>query len=455
MPRKSLILLALLGIAVPCSQAEDLMTPSRLSLTLEGEPLSDALKAFKETTGVTVVVESRLQSLDDLLARPVQIEIRNRPFWEAIQAICEEVDLDLDRVTHDQVVLKPRSLVEATLKAAMGQRQAAKPTTSGAFWVVPIYEPSEPLKIVVRPEARAVAAQVLNFGIRMVFSDGTELEYRPKHVSRIYKLSGEFVLNLDTKTFRSSQKIRQLDLEVELEVPSNWEATTLPSILSMAPREIAVAGGTIRIERAEVEDERRRFPAEFGLDVSTTGDVVAAEGGLDRFSLVDPNGLRIRPKKVAMSTGESDGLRWQWFDIGFSPSELVGELESYRLAVRLENGDEQMMGPIGDIQPRLVSAGVAKAGVNRVDLEHGKTNICFYGFQLPFRHARLDVGQDIALEASGWGQSGTESPYFNSLEFPVGEARTDPATWRLVLDVPTRSARHTLRATLNNVHVGN
>lgn len=143
-------------------------------------------------------------------------------------------------------------------------------------------------------------------------------------------------------------------------------------------------------------------------------------------------------------------MQWRFFDIGFRPADVPDELNACRLAVSTPDGREEIIGPIGDLRPEPVAAGKVRINIDHADFEEGKVEFSVFNFRIPYDRVRLDVGNGRALEPRGWARSDSY-PHWFRLRFPVRDVETDPESWRLVVEVPTDSVRHTLRATLRNV----
>lgn len=431
-----------------------------ISLNETKRPLREVLDRFEQQGNVTFDVKW-IGLREKTLSEEVTIKFTQKPFWKAMDLLMDAAGLRVSDFYRSTIVLKRKPAFPFLSESV----PVANPITQGAFQArLEKHGMFNQLDVVIRPEPWVGQPYVVGYEATITFADGQSKTYKPKFLIWVYKVSDEVSLRIEMDDWPAGVAVHKVDLTAQLQIGQEWDQITLPPVSQMVPREIKALNGRIRIERTGFEKAPNAKWDEYGIKLRLEAVGLAKDEKLNElFALVSPEGISIDPHKTGVSGGETNKIKWTSVDLGFTPDRIEGEFEDYRLSISLEDGTQQVIGPIGEIAPKIADAGISQIAIPKAGLLTGETKLLGpgirtreikllgYGIRIPWDRVQLNVGED-SLEPVGHGR-GSGYPHQMTFDFETDDIQTPRNQWKLVVEAPTKSVDHTLTFSFDDVEM--
>ncbi len=430
--------------AVPRDEklAAELQKGGIVSIRANGQPLGSVLARIEKATGNRVrIVDDFDRDDQKLLSKRVSINLKKKPFWEAIDAVAAAAGVKFCN-------LKDETLKLSTVGPRFGESKVTGATTVvGAFQMYPgFHDVFERAMIVIRPEPRFGQPQVRSYQAEITLPDGKQIQYKPDFMFATSNIhTGELTLQIKADLPKGTKKAQQIKFEARLAFASDWKTFTLPPLGELVPKPVTVGKGTVYVTQAELETKlsgRQMFAVKL-LAQGLTFD-------LKDIVLLDGAGNRVK----SSGGGSSKRKNRQNVNLYFLREKISGDPGKCQLAFEVPGTGEKTIGPLEDLAPKSVPAGATIVRITKADIvkqpdgrEDYEVNLEFKGFPASGEEMVL-VGEGAKpLKPHGWGGGGGSS---NAL-FKPEQIQGKADSYRLRISVPTKVTEHILHATFNDV----
>jgi formylglycine-generating enzyme required for sulfatase activity len=413
-----------------------------VSLRASGQPLAMVLAEIERATGNRVRVVDDFGNDDkEILARPVALNFKGKPFWEVVDAVSAAAGVQFESLKEGTLLLSTEGNDFDKLEPT------GEPVVVGLFLVRPCLESfhNRP-KLAVRYEPRIGRPQLLGYHAQITLPGGDQVRYEPRSLFDVQGMfTGEFTLGLDPEVPQGTNRAERVDLEARFAVAVDWRPFTSPPLGTVSPKPVRMGKGEFVITRAEMTKEPPSHEEEFVVELYREGLSLDSV----KVVLVDGTGRRVQPTDSGGSSGDEGSYTWR-----FDPSAIGGDPRKCRLVFTMSDGNEQTVGPLEKVAADTVAAGAAKLRVTKMGLvkqpmggQQFEVQIEADGFPLPLEQAVVLGGRGMPMKPAGWSSSGDSYGF----QFDLSQLPRDPTSCRLRLPAPTKIAEFVLRASFDDL----
>jgi hypothetical protein len=403
--------------------------------------LKAVLAQIQQSSGNPVRVVYNFGREDEqVLAKRVTVNLSDTPFWEAIDAICAASGLHFKSIKDGCVMLTTDEDMFGKLESV------GDSVVVGPYQVRPCFGDFDDPAMVVRYEPRLGQPQVLGYHAELTLPGGNQVRYEPRSFMNLASVfTGELKLRLDPDVPQGTKKAERVDIEARLNIGLDWQPFTLPALGTFAPKPVKLGGGTILVLQAETIRQPPSDQEHFVVKTDREGVSLDSVKGV----LIDEAGNRVEPINAGGNSGDKGLYTWN-----FDPAKITGDARKGRLALKMPDGSEESVGPLGEVSPKSVRAGAARIRLGKVGMKKDpggeqmfEVSCSADGFALPLDKAVVIGPGGKPLEPKGGGGGGGSYGFF----FDPSELPRDPLSCRLKVMAPTKTAEYVLRATLTDV----
>ncbi len=427
--------------------AAELQKGGIVSITAVEQPVSSVLAQIEKATGNRInIVDKFGRDDEDILSKRISIDLQEKPFWEAVDAVTAAAGVKFFGIDDGTLELSTEGPQFDKIEV-LGDSIVV-----GAFQMYPGYDSFfEHAMIVIRPEPRLGELQVRSYQAEITLPDGKQIQHKPDFMFRTSSShTGELTLQIDADDLdlpQGTKKAREIKIEANLAVASEFKTFTLPPLSQLVPKPVTVGKGVIYVTKTEVDN---RSPDRPMFAVALRAEGLAFE--LEDIVLVDAAGKRV--ESFGASGMGQENL--QEVSMSFPLAKISGEPGKCQLAFNVPGTGEKTIGPVADLAPKSAPAGASVIRIvgakmtkksNMGDGESFEVRIEFEGFPASPNDVTLVGPNGQPLEPNGWGGGGNMAQFW----FDPAQIEGKPESYRLKIQAPTKVTEHVLRATFNDV----